>query len=90
MALTILFAGRWVGRRMGVSCPPSRKLGAGAVAAGLVLAADLAVGVGLRGMSVVQVFSGRDPVAGFVYYALIVFAAIAPWLLTRPERRGAP
>lgn len=82
MLLAIVLAARWVVRRRGR--PSGRAmLGAGLIAAGTVLAADLAVGVGLRGMSPAEVFTGRDPVAGAVYYGLIGLFALMPWLLTR-------
>jgi hypothetical protein len=55
----------------------------GAVAALLVLAADLAVGVGLRGLSAQAVLFERDPIAGCVYYVLIAVFAAMPYLLAR-------
>jgi anti-sigma factor RsiW len=83
MLLAIVLAGRWVGRRVGSAGRTMRSLGVGLAAAGLVLAADLAVGVGLRGMTVAQVFTERDPVSGAVYYALVALTAVAPWVLGR-------
>jgi hypothetical protein len=79
MLAAILAAGRWVGRRWCRGLTPAAILAVGLTAAGLVLAADLAVGVGLRGMSVAEVFAGRDPVAGPVYYWLVALTAVAPW-----------
>jgi hypothetical protein len=55
----------------------------GVLAAALVLAADLAVGVGLRGMSAYAVFFERDPLTGSVYYLLIVAFAVMPYFLGR-------
>ncbi len=63
-------------------------LGVGALAAGLVLAADVFVGVGIRSMSVVEVFVTRDPISGAVYYALVGFTAVAPWLFGRNAGAG--
>lgn len=83
LCLAIVMAGRWVGQRLRQGYGPLPRLGAGMLAAGLVLAADVGVGVALRGMSVVEVFSQRDPVAGPVYYALVALTAVAPWLLGR-------
>lgn len=83
MLLAILGAGHWVGRRWRHRLTPAASLRVGLVAAGLVLTADLAVGVGLRGMSVAEVFTGRDPVAGPVYYGLVALTAIAPWWFSR-------
>lgn len=85
----IVLAARWVGRRFGRPDAPGRMLGTGLVAAGLVLAADLAVGVGLRGLTPAQVFTGRDPVAGAVYYSLVAAFAVLPWLFHRAARPGS-
>ncbi len=56
-----------------------------------VLAADLVVGITLRGMSPGEVFFHRDPISGTAYYlSLLLFAGI-PWLLARHRhsQRGA-
>lgn len=83
MLTAILIVGRWIGRSWCRGFPPFSKLVVGLITALLVLTADIVVGVGLREMTLVQVFTDRDPVAGSVYYGLIVFTAIAPWLLGR-------
>ena len=77
----ILLAARWIARRF----PGSRRelLATGLGALGFVLAADVVIGVTLRGMSLVEVFLNRDPVSGTVYYALLGLFAVMPWLLSR-------
>lgn len=57
----------------------------GFVAALLVLAADLVVGIELRGLSAYAVFFERDVLAGLVYYALIAAFAVMPYVLGRPS-----
>lgn len=89
MLLAIILAGRWVGRRLCAGFGATSRLGVGLVAAGIVLLADLAVGVGLRGMSVLEVFTGRDPVSGSVYYALVALTAVVPWVFGPPGGSGA-
>lgn len=87
LAIAIVIAGRWVGRQLvRAGYRGAGRIGVGTLAAGLVLAADAVVGVGLRGMSVLEVFTGRDPVSGAVYYRLVAWTAVAPWALAR--RRG--
>lgn len=81
MLVAIILAGRWVGRRLCSARSGAFRLSVGLLAAGLVLAADVGVGVGLRGMSVTEVFTQRDPVSGSMYYALVALTAVAPWLL---------
>lgn len=53
------------------------------------MGADVAVGLGLRGMTLAEVFFDRDFVAGTVYYVLIVVFALLPWLLAR-RRQALP
>lgn len=89
MLLAVVLAGRWVGRRLCAGYAPAARLGVGLVAAGTVLVADLAVGVGLRGMSVLDVFTARDPVSGSVYYALVALTAVAPWVFGRASAPSA-
>ncbi len=79
MLCAILLAGQWVGRRLRRRASAPATLAVGMVAASLVLAADLVVGMGLRGMTWVEVFTARDPVSGPVYYALVALTAVAPW-----------
>lgn len=88
MLLAIVLAGRWVGGRLRSGYGASERLAVGAMAAGLVLLADLGVGVGLRGMTVAEVFGDRDPVSGTVYYALVALMALAPWALARKGGAG--
>jgi hypothetical protein len=54
--------------------------------AGLVLLADLVVGTAPRRLSVVEVFTARDPASGSVYHALVALTAFAPWILGRLSR----
>jgi hypothetical protein len=79
MLAAVLLAGRWVGRRLCSGRSAGFRLGVGFAAAGLVLAADTLVGVGLRDMTLADVFLRRNPVAGTVYHALVALTAIAPW-----------
>lgn len=90
MLVAVLCAARWIGRRWCAGFGAAARLGVGLGAAALVLAADLAVGVGLRGMTVWEVFAGRDPVSGSVYYALVALTAVGPWLAGRPGASGRP
>jgi hypothetical protein len=87
MLAAIVLAARWIVRRPCAHCRRSTLLAVGAIAAGLVLAADLAVGVYLRGMTPAQVFADRDPVSGTVYYGLLSLFALMPLMLGR--RAGA-
>ena len=48
---------------------------------GLLLAAEILIGVTLLDLSPVEVFTKHDPVSGSVYYAMLGVFASMPWLL---------
>ncbi|GIK84621.1 MAG: hypothetical protein BroJett026_01020 [Betaproteobacteria bacterium] len=87
MLAVIALAAAWIARRVAPDLHASGRLGVGVLATALVLAADVAVGVALRGMTVAQVFTERDPVAGLAFYASLAVCALAPWYAGR-RRRG--
>lgn len=82
MLTVIVVTARWVvlhkldGRK-------SSALSVGFMAVGLVLLADLAVGMWLRGMSATEVFLHRDLVSGVAYYAALLLFAVMPGIITR-------
>lgn len=82
LAVTFL-AARWTVRRRAV--PPAwiHRLGMGAVALGLLLAAEFTLVLGLRGLSLREYFATLDPVAGTVYYVLLGVFALMPVLVAR-------
>lgn len=81
MLTTIYFAGRWVGHRFCSGLGGGARFAVGLMAAALVLGADLGVGGGLRGMTVVEVLRHRDRLTGSVYYASVIWMALAPRIL---------
>jgi len=81
LAVIVASAGRVVRHKL--DGRQSSALSVGFTAMGLVLLADLAVGMWLRGMSVTEVFLNRDPVAGAVYYATLLLFAVMPALINR-------
>jgi hypothetical protein len=86
MAVAIGVVGAWRVRHEHLT--PKEWLVAGVAAAACVLLADAVVGVTLRGLTLRQVFFERDAVAGPVYYALVAWFAVAPWLIARCWKRA--
>jgi hypothetical protein len=82
----ILSAVRWIVRYRVDKHRRAPALSVGFIAMGLVLIADLAVGMLLRGMSAAEVFLHRDPVTGAAYYASLVLFAAMHALLARLQR----
>jgi hypothetical protein len=82
LAVTIL-AALWIVRRLAVPSVPSRRLGMGLVALGLMLVAEFGFVLWLRGLSIKEYLATRDPVSGTVYYVLLGVFAIMPLLVGR-------
>ena len=84
MLIVIVTAAQWVIRhnRLGER-RSAMALSVGFIAMGLVLIADLAVGMLLRGMSVAEVFLHRDPVSGAAYYASLLLFSVMPAIMAR-------
>ena len=83
MLIVIVAAARWINRHDPEVHERSAHIRIGVMALGLVLAADLVVGVALRGMSPVEALLHRDPLSGTAYYLSLVLFAAMPWLLAR-------
>ncbi len=78
----IVATARWVVRHR-LDTRQFSALCVGFIALGLVLVADLAVGIWLRGMSAAEVFLNRDPVSGTAYYAALLLFAVMPAVINR-------
>ena len=48
-----------------------------------MLVGELAVGIGLRGMTAADIILNRDPVSGTAYYVSLLLFAAMPWLVSR-------
>ena len=87
--MVTVLAARWIVRRQ-TGCP----LGAGLIALGFLLTAEIGITVGLRRLSLSDYIASRDPVSGTVYLILLAAFAVMPFLVS-PKRRektalGAP
>lgn len=86
MLVVIIASARWIVRRLGVPSTTSSRLGMGCVALGLLLVAEFALVLWLRGMSVSEYMASRDPVSGTVYYATLAVFAAMPLLAGQTRR----
>lgn len=83
MLLVIVFSARWVARRLAVPRAVRTRLGVGLFALGLLLVAEFAVVLQLRGMTIDRYFASRDPVAEAVYIAMLGVFALMPLFVRR-------
>lgn len=85
-------AARWVTGRLAVPPRPAPRLAMGAIAGALLLTAEFALVLPLRGLTLDEYFATRDPVAGAAYYAAVLLLVLMPLMVrdtTGPGRRAA-
>jgi len=83
MFIVTILAARWIARRLALPPIASIRVGMGSIALGLMLVAEFALVLWLRGLSVSEYLATRDPVSGTVYYLMLVVFAIMPLLVAR-------
>ena len=85
MFVVILLGARFVVRKFALPTRTPVRLGAGLLALGLSLAAEVLLAAVLQDRSVVDYIASRDPVSGSVYLAMLVLFALMPLILARVE-----
>ncbi len=83
MAVAMVLAARFVVRRQLSQARLWQRAATGAIALGLVLLAELGVGILLEHLSPAEIITSRDPVSGSVYLALLLLYGLLPLLLAR-------
>lgn len=86
MLVVIIVAGRWVTRRLGAATTSLDCVIVGSIALALLLSCEFTVVLWLRGSSVAEYMSNRDPVAGTVYVVLLALFAGMPLAAKRISR----
>ncbi len=85
MVAAMIVAARWTLRRLAIPGRPAPRIAAGLIALGLLLAAELAGTLGLRGLSVEDYLAGLGTVAGGFTIALFLLFAAMPALAGDPR-----
>ena len=88
MIMVTWLAARWTIRRFRVPLSTGSRLVMGVVAFALLLAAEFALVLPLRGLTLEQYFATRDPVSSVAYYASLVLLALMP-LIVEQKRVSA-
>jgi len=82
LVITVL-AARAVDRRWLTASGARMRVVVGLSALVLLLAAEVGLGMALRGLSVRDALLARDPVSGTAYYVSLMIFALMPWCLAR-------
>lgn len=87
MLAVIVFAARWVNRRLLADRDQRSRLIVGVTALVLLLLAELVLGVMFMGLTPTDVFLNRDPVSGTGYYLSLCVFAFMPSYLRGGEKK---
>ncbi|MGB3293955.1 MAG: hypothetical protein WBB01_13290 [Phormidesmis sp.] len=85
MLIVMVGAAAWIVRRWAVPPDLLARLGMGFTALGLLLFAEVGAVLQLRGLSLAEYLSSRDPVSGTVYYLLLFIFAALPCFISQKE-----
>ncbi len=83
MFAVTIFAARWIVRHLALPPTVSIRLGMGDIALGLMVVAEFAFVLRLRGLSISEYLATRDPVSGTVYYLMLAVFGIMPLFAAR-------
>ena len=83
MLLVIVFAAKWLVRRFNLA---PIALPVGFLALGFMIAFEFTLVLWLRDLTLAEYFKERDPVAGFVYYLMLLVFALMPFFITLKTR----
>ena len=81
MLVAIVIAARRVNGQLPHGFGPSSRIVIGFIAFGMMLTAEIAVGMTLRGQSPIGSLLFRDPIVGAAYYMALGAFGLMPWLL---------
>ena len=83
MLVVTILAAHWTVLRLAVQPMLSARIGMGCIALVLMLVAEFGFVLWIRGLSIKEYFSTRDPVSGTAYYAMLVVFAAMPMLVSK-------
>ncbi|MGV2826986.1 hypothetical protein [Myxosarcina sp. GI1(2024)] len=83
MLVVAIASASWLVQQLAVSSSLSSRLSMGLIALVLLLLAELTLVLRLRGLTLDEYFSTRDPVSGTVYYVMLIVFSVVPLLVVR-------
>ncbi|MDX1796639.1 MAG: hypothetical protein R3219_07920, partial [Hydrogenovibrio sp.] len=87
MWLAIYYSARFIVTRHQNQLNACKALLSGGFALGLLIAIELTLVLGLRGLTVEQYWQSRDPVSGSVYLLSLMIFMFMPWLIRKQQLR---
>jgi hypothetical protein len=88
MLVVVLWSARYITKRFALPAAVWVRIGAGLLALGLLLAAEVLLVVALQGQALAQYIANRDPVSGSVYLAMLALFAFMPLIMARVRSRS--
>jgi hypothetical protein len=83
MFVAMVMSARFIIRRFDLPASALARLGAGFLALGLLVAAEILLSVALQDRPLGEYVASRDPVSGMVYLAMLALFAAMPFVLAR-------
>lgn len=83
MFVVVLVSARFIIKRFGLPAHALPRLGAGFLALGFLVAAEVLLAVALQDRTLGEYVASRDPVSGIVYLAMLAMFAVMPFVLAR-------
>lgn len=89
MLVVIICSARWILRRGVIASRRFDLLKVGFIALAMILVAEFTFVLLLRGISIADYFAERDPIAGTVYYIMLMAFALMPIFVCQEAREHA-
>lgn len=86
LLMAMLYAARFVPRRLRLPATSVAHLGMGFAALAMVLIADMGVGLFVRHLSFAEIVANFSTPAGRIYAALLLVFALVPWVVNGKRR----
>ena len=83
MFVVVWVSARFIIKRFSLPASVLAHLGAGLLALGLLVAAEVLLAVALQDRTLGEYVASRDPISGVVYLAMLVLFAVMPLVLAR-------
>lgn len=83
MFVVVWVSARFIIKRFGLPANVLPRLGAGLLALGLLVTAEVLLAVTLQDRTLGEYVASRDPVSGIVYLAMLALFAVMPLILAR-------